>query len=136
MNRIIISVFLFIFFAFPLSAQQDYRLDTTFRARCEEFPDLRNSGGRTVIETPSGMIYLQGGGLGRLLTTPRYNGIQRYFPDGRLDTSFYFKEDENLISILFAQIEINWHKNQLYVVGAPLNPLTRLLDTGAIDTTV
>ncbi len=95
MNRIIISIFLFIFFSFPLSAQQDYRLDTTFKIKIPSyFSNYFLGGTRQILEDSNKMIYLIGGNkiFGADIQND-YQGIQRFFPDGTLDESFYLKRD-------------------------------------------
>ncbi len=138
MNRIIIISILFFIFSFPLSAQQDYKLDTTFRARCEELAGIRNYRGRTMLETETGMIYLQGTMSGGTeIYTPlgnhKYRTLQRYFPDGKLDTSFYLRDGQGWDGGgLRPHLKMTWHLNKLYVTNQQLD---RLTEDGNIDTT-
>ena len=135
MNRIIISVFLFIFFAFPLSAQQDYRLDTTFKIKIPSyFPAYFLGSTRQILEDSNKMVYLRGGGrIFNAIEGNDFQSLQRFFPDGTLDESFYLKNDlpwgpQGLkygVSI--------FHRNQLYHVNSKI---VRLLNDGSNDTTL
>ena len=136
MNRIIISIFLFIFFAFPLSAQQDYKLDTTFKIKIPSyFSNYYVAGLRTqILEDANKMIYLVGGGriFGASVQND-YQGIQRFFPDGTFDESFYLRQDLPWYPGAVRYGISHFHRNQFYHVNGHI---VRLLNDGSNDTTL